>query len=269
MKPPRLLLIIAVTTAIGGCASLIPAHPEELDARHRMDRGLSALDAGAYSAAFDDLAWVYTNCWGREAAAHALLALAALELDPRNERARPAVGSDLLGRAITEPGTPRWARPLVQTSFLTALALGAPHPGGSSDGRDVDPAPAETEPREAEPRETDPAADEHAPGEHAPDEHAADEDPDEPATTAAAALHPPSSESAHGCGPVVDAEGWIAPPLPELPGPSMTELLARAESRRDSLALRTGFLQRELSTALEDLQATRAELERIRRTLKP
>lgn len=254
MKPPRLLLIIAVATAMGGCASLTPAGSEELDARHRLDRGLSALEAGAYPAAFDDLAWVYSNCWGREAAAHALLALAALELDPRNERARPSVGTDLLGRAITGPGTPRWARPLVETSFLTALALGAPHPGEPDDAHEVERAPGE------------PAPDEHPEDEHpASEEHAADE----PATTAEAALDPPSPGSASGCGRVVDAEGWIAPPLPVLPGPSMTDLLARAESRRDSLAIRTDFLQRELNAALEDLQATRAELERIRRTLNP
>lgn len=263
MKPPRLMLIIAVATAMGGCASLVPAQPE-LDAQHRLDRGLSALEAGAYPAAFDDLAWVYSNCWGREAATHALLALAALELDPRNERARPSVGTDLLGRAITEPGTPRWARPLVETSFLTALALGAPHPGEPDHARGVEAAPGEPAPAER-------PEDEHPADEHAEDEHPADEEhaADEPATTAEAALDPPTTGSASGCGRTIDAEGWVAPPLPELPGPSMTDLLARAESRRDSLAIRTDFLQRQLDSALEDLQATRAELERIRRTLNP
>lgn len=263
MKPPRLLFIFAVATATAGCASLMTEQPEELDARHRMDRGLSALEAGAYPAAFDDLAWVYTNCWGREAGAHALVALAGLELDPRNDRARPSVGTDLLGRAITGPGTPRWARPLVETSFLTALALGAPHPGEPHDAHEGDPAapPADTAPADVrEPAPGEPPADDHAAEEHADDE---------PATTAEAALDPPTAGAARGCGPAVPAEGWIAPPLPELPGPSMTDLLARAESRRDSLAIRTDFLQRELTTALEELQATRAELERIRRTLKP
>lgn len=264
MKPPRLMLIIAVATAMGGCASLTPAQPE-LDARHRLDRGLSALEAGAYPAAFDDLAWVYSNCWGREAAVHALLALAALELDPRNERARPSVGTDLLGRAISGPGTPHWARPLVETSFLTALALGAPHPGEpdyarADHARGVEPAPGEPAPDE-HPEDELPVDDELP----ADEEHAADE----PATTAEAALDPPTTGSATGCGQVIDAEGWVAPPLPELPGPSMTDLLARAESRRDSLAIRTDFLQRQLDSALEDLQATRAELERIRRTLNP
>ncbi len=261
MKGARLLLFVAVTTATAGCATLTEMRSPEQDAQVRLDRGLSALEGGEYAAAFDDLAWVYARCTGHEAAGHALLALAALELDPRNERARPAVGTDLLGRAITGTEAPRWVRPLAETSFLTALALGAPHP----DPRPVRP--------EAEPGAAAMADSARAEPDHDP---AHDHDPDEPATSAAEALAAPVAtvgpatlEPAYGCGPVAPAWDTATAVLPELPGPSMAALLTRAESRRDSLSTATEVLKLEMATLREQLAATRAELERIRKTLKP
>jgi hypothetical protein len=276
MKRATVLLVLAVATG-GGCATLAPSRSEDQNARFRLERGLSALETGAYTAAFDDLAWVYSHCTGREAAGQALLALAALELDPRNERARPSVGTDLLGRAITGAEAPRWTRPLAETSFLTALALGAPHPAppapaaeGTEPTGDTTAAPGnvmvDTTAMEAAAVD---AAEPHA-GVH--------RDPDEPATTAAEALRPQPlatggamPEPAYGCGPAVEAEAGdtARAVLPELPGPSMAALLSRAETRRDSLAMTTQLLQQELTLLREQLAATRAELERIRKTLKP
>ncbi len=280
MKRATLLLVFAVATGIGGCATLTAKRSEDQNARFRLERGLTALDSGAYTAAFDDLAWVYSQCTGREAAGQALLALAALELDPRNERARPAVGTDLLGRAITGAEAPRWARPLAETSFLTALALGAPHPAPPApSGPMVERTDAATGTAALSDATTDTAALETgAPGTSATDAHRApvSHDPDEPATTAAQALPPRGmaagaggGEAAYGCGPVVEARDTATAVLPELPGPSMAALLSRAESRRDSLTVTTELLQRELISLREQLAATRAELERIRKTLKP
>lgn len=266
MKPARLLLVIAAATAMGGCATLITDRPEDLDARHRLERGLSALDAGVYTSAFDDLAWVYTHCAGREAAGHALLALAALELDPRNDRARPAVGTDLLGRAITGPTAPGWVRPLAETSFLTALALGAPHPG-EVDGAGHEGHEAHEE-ADGDPV-TPPQAEPSRPA--GPISGADLEDPADPAMTAEAALDAPAATAgpAYGCGRRVPTEDWLAPELPELPGPSMAALLSRAEARRDSLSTHAVSLEQELASLRAQLQATREELERIRTTLKP
>ncbi|MFP4623722.1 MAG: hypothetical protein ACLFRX_06035, partial [Gemmatimonadota bacterium] len=128
MRPLRALLILLAPLLAAGCAAIGPDRSPEQNARFRLDRGLTALDAGRYAAAFDDLAWVYSRCPAREAGAHALAALAALELDPRHPDGRPEVAADLLGRMIQEPGTPRWVRPLAETTFLAARELGAPHP---------------------------------------------------------------------------------------------------------------------------------------------
>lgn len=254
MKAPRQLLTLTLATAVTGCAALALEPPPEQNAELRLDRGLSALDAGLYREAFDDLAWVYAHCSEHQAGSHALVALAGLELDARNRAARPEVGTELLGRAIQGPGVPTWLRPLAETTFLTALALGAPHPGTE-----------ETEDRERR------AGDEAEPGDMAAAVDRAEGTPQrptepipQPSPTFAA-----GTEAVHGCGPRVAVEDWIAPPLPTLPGPSMAALLSRSEAARDSLAARTDSLQRELAAVREQLQVTRAELERIRKTLRP
>lgn len=254
MKSPKQLMVLAVGLVIGGCAPLMTERPEEMDARHRLDRGLAALDAGAYPAAFEELTWVYAHCPNREAGLQALVALAALELDARNETARPRVGTELLGRVIRDPGTPHWVRPIAETTFLTALALGAPHPGDADPHDDADHDEADLH---------------HAPPPPAPLADTALTD------TPGVADTPRALEPAYGCGASIatgepiGAEAMAETPLPTLPGPSMAALLTRAEARRDSLSMTTESLQRELAAAQAELQATREELERIRRTLQP
>lgn len=246
MKPALLALTAGLALALGGCAVLDADRSPERDAQLRLERGLSAFAADHYSEAFEDLSWVYLNCPGREAGARALVALAALELDPRNRGARPHVGTELLARAIRSPGTPRWSRPLVETSFLTTLALGAPHP---------EP-PATAEP--ADSMEDDPLPDSLA-GEEVAGEEIQEAFP----------VPSPTREAAYGCGAPIEPNAWTPPPLPELPGPTMVALLADAEADRDSLASRADTLQTQLEAVQEQLTATRNELERIRRTLKP
>lgn len=257
MKSPKQLMVLAVGLVIGGCAPLMTERPEEMDARHRLDRGLAALDAGAYPEAFDNLTWVYAHCPDREAGGQALLALAALELDARNDLARPRVGTELLARAIRDPGTPHWVRPIAETTFLTALALGAPHPGDADTHDDADHDDADLD---------------HAPPPPAPPADTAITGADAAGATPGPRTRAP--EPAYGCGaPVGNGStraGTMADrELPALPGPSMAALLTRAEARRDSLSMTTESLRRELTAARAELDATREELERIRRTLQP
>ncbi len=244
MKAPTRILLFAVALTTGGCAALAPDRSPERDAQHRLDRGLSALHAGLHAEAFDDLAWVYSQCPSREAGSHALVALAALELDPRNRMARPALATELLGRVIRGPDAPAWIRPLAESTYLTALALGAP---GADDVHDH----GETG-----------AGDPHADPLIDDDDH-----PVDPARVVAPPA--PDAEPVHGCGRIVTAESWVRPALPELPGPSMARLLAEAESKRSVTAARADTLASQLATVTEQLEATRAELERIRKTLKP
>ena len=233
---------------IGACAGLGARGEPEQNAQLRLDRGLMALDAGRYAAAFDDLAWVYSQCSGREAGVAALEGLVALELDPRNPQARPAVGTEMLGRMIRRPQD-RSARFLSETFFLAALALGAPHPEGASEEADTDPA----DPAVA-PEADDPAGDSVVAGRVA-------RTAPEPA---------PQLQTAYGCGAVaVPVMADTGRALPRLPGPSMAAILASAEVERDSASMASDSLRAMLGAVQEQLAATREELERIRRTLKP
>lgn len=246
MKAPNSLMVLAVALMTGGCAPLMTERPEDMDARQRLDRGLAALGAGAYPAAFNELTWVYSHCPRREAGIQALVALAALELDARNDMARPAVGTELLARLLADSGTPHWVRPLAETTFLTARALGAPHPAESAEHDDHDEDEAD---RVVAPPPPAAARDGQLEGIPTATEQ--------------------TTGSAYGCGALVGSDGWVRPELPTLPGPSMAALLTRAESRRDSLAVSIEALQSELNVTREQLQATREELERIRKTLQP
>lgn len=246
MRPTHLthLAMIALLLGLGACAALRPELPVERDAVHRLERGLAALDAAQYRAAFDDLAWVYTRCEGHARGAEALAALAALELDPRNRAGRPGVGTDLLARLLRGPAAPDWVRPLGETGYLLALALGAP--------------PADTAPPAGAPLTTAASAD-------APVDTAAGVRVERAQEVLPAAV----DEPAHGCGPSVAREGWVAASLPELPGPSLMARLAEAESGRAAALTRADTLAREAAELRRRLEETQAELERIRKTLKP
>lgn len=254
---PRHLLLTVLLIGLGACSALRPDISLDQDAEHRLERGLAALDAGRYGEAFGDLSWVYTHCPGRARGIEALVALSGLELDPRNEAGRPGVATDLLGRLLREPGAPGYVRPMATSSYLMALALGAPPapadpnlaaPGGTTEGM---PAPAE--PDTVVP--VTPAA-----------------RPDTPAVRIVRAEHvldEPAAEPAHGCGAPITVEGWVTPRLPELPGPSLVALLEQAERARASTAAEASTLRAELEAARQRLAETEAELERIRKTLKP
>jgi hypothetical protein len=228
MRLSRQIALAAITLAIGACAALGSGDSTERNAQLRLDRGLSALEAGRYGVAFDDLAWVYAHCSDQEAGMDALRALAALELDPRNSEARPDIGATLLARLIRGP-MPRPTRSLTETTFLTSVALGAPHPA------DI-----------------------------APPEATTGEDPHRTALAPQA-----GEESVYGCGSALPAPADPDRALPRLPGPSMAELLTAAEAARDSATTRADSLGLLLEVVQEQLIATREELQRIRRTLKP
>lgn len=254
MTAPKLLPILAaVTVTLGGCSLLQQEPPAERNAALRLEIGLAALEAGAYREAFDELAWVYTHCPARRAGVHALAALAALELDPRNRAGRPEIGSELLARVIRDPGTPTWVRPLAESGYLMAAALGAPPAPGTVSGDGT-----------ARNSGGDPEAGTDQNGTHAG--HSART---RDRRSAQQVVGHRVTEPAYGCGPSVEAESWVPPPLPQLPGPSLLSILMDVEDQRDALWLRADTLSKELAATRAQLEETRAELERIRKTLKP
>lgn len=252
MMPPRHLLVFAVLLTLSACAALRTEPPIERDAAYRLDRGLAALDAGEYREAFEELAWVYTHCPDHSRGSEALVAMAALELDPRNDAARPGVATDLLGRVIREATSPEFVRPLAESAYLMARTLGAP------------PAPSWVAP-EAMEADAAPAgqvvADSAVPGR--PGSAGVQ------VTRAADLLGSQAEEPTHGCGARIAREGWVAPQLPDLSGPSLVSLLATAEQARESSRAEAARLRGELEAAQQRLAETEAELERIRQTLKP
>jgi hypothetical protein len=222
-----------------GCATLRPVPPER-NAAVRLAGGLSAYDDGRYADAFVELAWVTRSCPNREAGLHAKAALAALELDPRNSAGRPGVGTRLLADLILDPRTPERLRPLIESTYLLGLGLGAP-PGRPSEAV---PPPGAREPGELP-------------------------EPDRTEEVAPPTPPPPTPPGAvQGCGPLL-GEASPAATLPTLPGPSLSAMLDEAEAERDRLAERTAAMDNELSRLREELAQARAELERIRRTLRP
>ncbi|HSH45368.1 MAG TPA: hypothetical protein VK966_05910, partial [Longimicrobiales bacterium] len=210
---PFMTAVFLLGTA--SCTMVTTATPPDRDAARRMDLGLEAMTAGAYRAAFDELSWVYTHCAGHERGVQALVGLAALELDARNEVGRPQVGSELLARLITQPGTPEWLRPLTEASYLMAAALGAVPSAAAPIGR-PDSAGPDSVPAASRDIPSDPDADSRAEASRPVRYTAVDDGP------------------VHNCGPTVDADDWVTPDLPVLPGPSLVALLAEAEASRDA-----------------------------------
>lgn len=235
-------LALALLLSGGGCATLQPAPPAERDAALRLDLGLAALHDGQHRAAFEELAWVMTHCPDREAGLYARYALVALELDPRNPDGRPEVGMQIISELILETSTPEWLLPLANTTYLLGLGLGAPAPDVEGPVED----PAEDLPEEL------------------PEELAVPE-----ARTAAATRTNDRVRPVYGCGAPVDTAIRPAAALPVLPGPSLARMLTMAETERDTAAARARDLSVELETLRRELEATRAELDRIRRTLRP
>ncbi len=246
-----------VTIALGllpllaGCAALLRAPPPELDATLRLSAGLEALDEGRHSQAYEELAWVATSCAGRAAGLEARVALAALELDPRNPVGRPEVGTELLGQIILGTRTPEWIRPIAESTYLLALALGAPEP------EEAEPIDAEAEVER--PLPIPPPADDRTPEDQEQREPPASPPPVEPVP----------AEGVHGCGSVLEETDTPTLVLPLLPGPSLVEILAEAEAGRAQAEERIQALEAELERIRLELAQTRGELERIRRTLQP
>jgi hypothetical protein len=275
-------LALALVLLVGGCAALRPSPPPERDAQLRLAQGLHALRAGDYAEAYERLAWVMAHCPGREAGIKAQVAVAALELDPRHAGGRPELGLEILGDLILDPHAHDWLRPLTRTTYLLALGLGAGEmaPPATAAEDDTDPEdPAEAPDPAKDPDDlVDPTEPPEPPD---PEEAAApDELVETPRDTVPPAAEPRdtmrpdttipfAAGPIYGCGQPVQVRIAADAELPSLPGPSLAAMLGAAEAERDAEAARAATLLTELNAARRELTETRAELERIRRTLRP
>jgi hypothetical protein len=106
-----------------GCATL----KASLESRgeERLEESLAAFARGDYRTAQEGLAWVAQHDPDDKHGRQALLALAALELDPRNPARRIAVGTDVAAGYLALGDREPWTNPLAQTLYLLGLELGA------------------------------------------------------------------------------------------------------------------------------------------------
>jgi hypothetical protein len=114
---------LAVAGLLTGCATLKGSL--ESRAEERLEASLAALARGDYRAAHEGLAWVAEHDAGDKHGRRALLALAALELDPRNPDRRIAAGTDVAASYLTLEEKDSWTNPVAQTLYLLGLELGA------------------------------------------------------------------------------------------------------------------------------------------------
>ena len=120
--PPR-ALAVALTIGLAGCggAGDGDGSPEP---RAPFVRATTLLEAGRYEAASVALREVASRCESGDRGRHALLLLAALDLDPRNEAAEPDSAALMAARYLSLPDLPVEEKPLGRTLYVLALDRG-------------------------------------------------------------------------------------------------------------------------------------------------
>lgn len=241
----NLLLLSAAAlaaTSLAACSRVrdqVPAAPvpgsPEADAAGRLAAGAAALEIGNFSAARNDLGWVYTRCPATEAGQTALLLLAATYLDPRNQERRPDLAAAMAALVAEDPDSPPTLSSAGTSLFLLAREQGAPapHTGALREAA-----------REA--RRTGTGCTEGAP------------------RTRLSLF-----EMAARPDERTDGENAAPSALPDLGQLSVPERIAAVTAQRDSLARRVTELEAQVKALNDRVAIQQQELERIRRTLRP
>jgi hypothetical protein len=116
------VLALAMTAATGCAALGMERGPRPQD---ELAAGLEALANEDFAAAAARLEPLYRRHWMEPVGQQALLALAALHLDPRNPERRLWATADLAARYIGLADAAAWTQPLAESLYLVALELGA------------------------------------------------------------------------------------------------------------------------------------------------
>jgi hypothetical protein len=114
---------VALVGLLTGCATL--REPFQDDGEERLEAALAALARGDYRTAHDGLSAVAQQFPNDDEGRQAVLALAALELDPRNPGRRIAMGADVAANYLRMADNDAWTQPIAQTLYLLGLELGA------------------------------------------------------------------------------------------------------------------------------------------------
>lgn len=119
----NVLLLAACTAGLASCSLLHLASGGS--AEDHLHAGLAALDTADYARAMRELTAAYQASPSASDGRHALLALAAVELDPRNPDRRLDEGARLAGGYLRLPPDQSWVSPAASSLYLMALELGA------------------------------------------------------------------------------------------------------------------------------------------------
>jgi hypothetical protein len=105
------------------CATLSTYFDSRAD--QRLAVGIAAFQRGDYVTANEELGWVVERYGSEEIGRQALLAVAAVEMDPRNPQRRLALGAELIGSYLRLEEQPEWVVPAAQTLYLMSMEMGA------------------------------------------------------------------------------------------------------------------------------------------------
>lgn len=246
MRWTRLLAV----GALAGCASLQGS--DAPDPEQRFGRAMEALERQDFRSAYEQLSLVYTGHWTQPVAERALLAMAAVELDPRNAGRRLDVGADLAARHFQLAGEPSWTTPVSQTLYLLALELGAAEERAAR-------AEAEKERAEEEKQQAQRQAEQ---AERQAEQAERQKQQAEKEKRAARAEVQRAKAQARAANAKARAAEQEARPLPRYSGTSVSARVGELSAERARLRDQVQALKRQLAEREQ-------ELERIRATLAP
>jgi hypothetical protein len=113
----------ALVIVLPACATFGSYFDSRAD--QRLAVGLAAAQRGDYVTANEELGWVVERYGDQEIGQQALLAVAAVEMDPRNPQRRLPLGADLIESYLRLETQPDWVVPVAQTLYLMSMEMGA------------------------------------------------------------------------------------------------------------------------------------------------
>jgi hypothetical protein len=115
---------VALIALIVPACAVLRAEPKTVP-EQRLAQGLAALEQREFGRGRALLDTLYREHWQQPVGRHAMLALIASELDPRNPDRRLSAAADLSARYLRFEDIPAWHVPLAETLYLIAQELGA------------------------------------------------------------------------------------------------------------------------------------------------
>jgi outer membrane protein assembly factor BamD (BamD/ComL family) len=137
----KLLALGAIALAFSACAH---RPGESASTEEQLRLGISALERGDFATATSTLQAIADQSPNSAAGRHALLALVAAAMDPRNPNRAEAASAGLAARYLGLTQDPDWTKPVAEALYLLALDQGATDSARVEAETDAQKARAET-----------------------------------------------------------------------------------------------------------------------------